>query len=485
LIQTFNAKYQYNIAFSPDGKTLASGARDGLVRLWSVSDGKLLKTFDAQGSWAESIAFSPNGQILASGHVDMKTRLWQVSDGALLREFEGENGWVLCLDFSPDGEILATVSGKTQLWRVSDGELLRTLAIKNEDQESIDENLDIGSEDVRNLTFSPDGKTLASISNNNNVLLWRVSDGELIDKIAGFSNDVWSVAFSDDGQVLGSNSYYDFTMRHVPDGAEVNSYKFAFGYEISPDWQVAAIPGSLCKKPIYDCIKLWQISDGSLLQELEGIRHNLSRIVFSPDGQLVAAASDDNNLHLWRVSDGKLLLTLVGHTDEIESITFSPDGQTLASGSLDNTVRIWNVQYGTLIQILNGPPKQTYFGKEREVHIFDIAFSQDGETFAMHTSDGSETNTTIWIYKTANWLLQYKFEGLDTMSNGLAFSPDSQILVAGGCPIIIWRIADGILLNTLMDCDNGEVTTSLAFSPDGQLLASPMTDGTIRLWGIP
>jgi WD40 repeat protein len=159
-----------SVAFSPDGKTLASGAGSGLlwsndntVRLWRVSDGKLLNTLEGHTNWVRSVAFSPDGKTLASGSDDNTVRLWRVSDGKLRRTLEGLEGHtnnVMSVAFSPDGKTLASgsVDNTVRLWRVSDRKLRRTLE---------------GHTDwVNSVAFSPDGTRLASGSDDNTVRLW-------------------------------------------------------------------------------------------------------------------------------------------------------------------------------------------------------------------------------------------------------------------------------------------------------------------------
>jgi len=128
--------YVYSVAFSPpDGEILASGSKDGTVKLWRVSDGSLIRTLCGRGSDVYSVAFSPDGQLLASGNSKSIINLWRVSDGSLIRTLTGNAQYVHSVAFSPNGELLASASedrdpnleGVIQLWRVSDGSLVRTL----------------------------------------------------------------------------------------------------------------------------------------------------------------------------------------------------------------------------------------------------------------------------------------------------------------------------------------------------------------------
>ncbi|MEM4723487.1 MAG: serine/threonine-protein kinase [Candidatus Hadarchaeum sp.] len=225
------------------------------------------------------------GLLLVSGFL----LYWFITRPGPPQTLKGHIDWVRSVTFSPDGKILASGSDdKTiKLWRVSDGSLIRTIE---------------GHTDwVRSVTFSPDGQILASGSKDTTIKLWRVSDGSLIRTIEGHTDWVRSVTFSPDGKILASGSD-DKT------------------------------------------IKLWRVSDGSLIRTLTGHTDKVTSVTFSPDGKILASGSYDKTIKLWRVSDGSPIRTLTGHTRCVNSVTFSPNGQTLASGSIDGTIKLWRVR---------------------------------------------------------------------------------------------------------------------------------------------
>jgi len=156
------------------------------------------------------------------------------------------------------------------------------------------------------VSFSPDGKTLASGSVDNTIKLWDVSIGKLLNTLSG-GNYIFSVSFSPDGKTLASGSF-DNT------------------------------------------IKLWDVSTGRLLKTLSGHSDSVRSVSFSPDGETLASGSFDNTIKLWDVSTGKLLNTLSGHRNSVFSVSFSPDGKTLASGSLDKTIILWDLDLDRLVR---------------------------------------------------------------------------------------------------------------------------------------
>src|SRR6266542_4027348 len=193
----FNSGIVYSVAFSPDGKTLASGSGDNTIRLWDVGAGRLIRSLAGHGGAVRSVAFSPDGKMIASASEDKTIKLWQVSTGKYIRLFNGHTGSVYSVAFSPDGKTLASSSEEgnesaLRLWDVNTGRLIRSFEERNQW--------------VPSVAFSPDGKMIASGSHEQVVKLWDVGTGNLIRSFMGHRNTIHSVAFSPDGKTLASGS---------------------------------------------------------------------------------------------------------------------------------------------------------------------------------------------------------------------------------------------------------------------------------------
>ncbi|MEU9086644.1 trypsin-like peptidase domain-containing protein, partial [Streptomyces sp. NPDC048357] len=318
----------YAVAFSPDGKKLAAASTDTTV--WDVHDRTILTTLRGHTDSVNSVAFTPDGKTLATGSNDNTARLWNVDNGDRRDILSGHKGWIWGVAFSPDGKTLATGSNDktTRLWNVDSGATRATLTGH--------------TEPVYAVAFSPDGKTLVTGSADYTVRLWDVASRTTRATMTGHTDLVTSAAFSPDGDTLATGSADTSVL--LSDVATGTSHTVlnghtdtVFGMAFSPDGKTLAT-GSEDKTA-----RLWNVDTGRNRTTLIGHTDTVTSAAFSPDGKTLATGSRDNTVRLWNVDTRKSLPPLKDHTDSVTSVAFSPDGKTLATGSRDNTVRLWNV----------------------------------------------------------------------------------------------------------------------------------------------
>ncbi|BAY50039.1 WD-40 repeat-containing protein (plasmid) [Scytonema sp. HK-05] len=445
-----------SLAFSSDGSILVSSSTDYTVKLWDVGTGECLKTLQGHENEVWSVAFSPDGNTLVSGSLDQTIRLWSVHTGECKRIFQGHTNWVLSVSFSPDGQTLASGSSDDtlRLWDVSTGECKRIFQGH--------------SDGIRSVTFSPNGRTVASGSEDHTVKLWDVSTGECYKTLQGHSNWVFSVAFSPQGDILASGSY-DQTVRlwNVSIGQCLKTFQ---GYS-SWVFSVAFSPqGDILASGSYDqTVRLWSVSTGQCLKTFQGHTNQVLSVAFSPDGKMLASGSHNHTVTSWDISTGQALRICQGHRAGIRSVAFTPDGQTLASGSDDQTVRLWDVSTGQALRTCQG----------HRALVWSIAFSPDGQILA----SGSEDQTIrLWDVSTGQTLRTCQGHCAGVCS--VAFSPCGRMLASGATEqtFKLWDASTGQCLRTFEEHTNW--AWSVTFSPDGKLLASASFDGTIRIWSV-
>ena len=280
-------------ALSPRGDILASGSSDAIIRLWRVNDGLLLDSLEGHTSYIDSVAFSADGSILASGSYDNSVRLWQVSDGDLLSILNEPGRFDIggvSIAISPDGDILAYrgLSGPAKLWRVSDGELISW----TEEEQHLT---------LYDLAFSPDGSIIASgvfgNKDGDSVRMWRVEDQALINTLVGHTSRVFRVGFSPDGRTLASGSDDNtIILWRVSDGVILDTLE---GHTSSIESLNFSPSGKILVSISGDEIRLWQVSDGSTLKT---IKVNAKYVAFSPDGNTLVTGSGDGTIRIWGIS---------------------------------------------------------------------------------------------------------------------------------------------------------------------------------------
>ncbi len=273
------------VAFSPDGRLLASADNGGKIVLWNLSQRRPIRVFT--GANFTEVAFSPDGRLLVGAGFDKRVRVWNVRSGRALHVMK-HTAEVEALSYSPDGRLVASAGGDrvVRLWETSKWSQAFELAGH--------------TDSIYGLAFSPEGRLLASSSRDRTIRLWDVATGRQLRVLSGHTDSVYSLAFSPDGRTLASG---------CRDGT----------------------------------IKLWDVSAGVEKLTLTGHQDSVHGVAFSSGGEWLASASFDSTVKVWEAFGGRLIQTLSGHSRDVNAVAFNRNASWLASVSDDKTVRLWKV----------------------------------------------------------------------------------------------------------------------------------------------
>ncbi|BAY35845.1 WD-40 repeat-containing protein [Nostoc sp. NIES-2111] len=438
------------VAFSPDGKTIATGHFDGCLILWDVTNGQKLVECQAHIGLTWCVAFSPDGKTLATVGQDETIKVWDVKTGQCLQTLQGHRGGVVCVIFAKAGSTLITssVDGDIRVWDISTGEFTQILQGH--------------SRRVWSVALSPQGDVLASGSEDSTVKLWNLATGDCIATLQGHTDWIKSVAFNSSG-ILATCSL-DQTVR-LWDINQGVCLEVLTGHE-NGILAIAFINEQILASCSIDCIiRLWDITTGQCVKTLQGHANSVNAIASNPQGTILASGADDFSLRIWDIATGECLKIFKGRSNWVKSVAWSPDGKTIAAGNEDRTVRLWTI---------NGECRSLSGHTDL---IFAVNFTPDGRIVASASAD---TTVRLWDVATGECIkVLYGHIGMVT---GVAFSPDGKLLASTSYDNAsrLWDAATGQLL-TIFPVHLG---MSVAFSPDGTKLAFGGFDYTVTVWDL-
>lgn len=440
-------------------------------------EGHKLSVFD--------IAFSPDGKTLASGSQDRSVRFWDTLTGSYKAQLSDFEGSVSGVAYSQDGKMLVSASDRIQFWDTCNSHLER--------------DVDLGEEFACSIVFIPNSNNVAAVLSNGTVRAWDSRTGQLLftaqasSKTERYLVPKLPLAVSHDGRLLGSA--IDSTV-YLLDGETGERKGSLEGYS----GEVRAIAfrpdgGMIATTSRDGRLELWSINTTADSPSIyHGGRETFYSVAFSPDGRLLATGSRDGVVWLWDVDDSTsnakgramVIQEFTGHADTIFQLSFSPDGKQLASASRDSTVRLWDISNGK-----SKTPRKEFFS------VSPVIFSRDG-TMAVSVTE-CET-ISFWNVNDGSCQLQLRFDDELYRILDIDLSPDGTLIaISGGHRACLWQIdfketvgwpPNHLEASEKIDGATGKaiesfgVPYSVAFSPNGNMLAVGWSDHTIRLWDV-
>jgi eukaryotic-like serine/threonine-protein kinase len=470
------------VAFSRDGRRLASGDWGGNVKLWNGEAGsEPLRSFPDSRYPVAAVSFSPDAGRLAAASFDRYVDVWNTTTGERVHQLPHKGRLVMAVAFSPDpaGRLIAsTGEDKTvHIWHAETGR--EVLGLRGHTRVA-------GC-----LAFSPDGLRLASASTDGTIRVWDATpleghEGQELFTLPEQSGEVWSLALSPNGQKIASGGHrnpakvWDVgTRQATPAFPGIRDVVFCVAWH--PDGQRIAYAGGNGDQ---FSVKVWNIQSEREESPLPvGLEY--PTVAFSTDpspllrGRYLVTGRSNGKVQLWDARDGRGLGEIGTHIGPVRVVAFSPDGRFLASASADGVLKLWDATRLGEIEKTGPQEPRHKFTTHVPGPCSNVAFSPDGKRIAI---GDTENTVAIREVETGKELATLRGHSGDVFA--VAFSPDGRLVASAGedSTVKVWDSQSGKLIRSFRG--HRGLVNSLAFTPDGQRLVSGSRDRMIKFWDV-
>lgn len=487
----------YSLAFSPDGRMLASAGSDSTIKLWDTSRGLLIRTLSGHLDAVRAVAFSPDGKSLVSGGQDHTIRIWDIDTGRVVKSLEEQpDFWVTGVAYGGDGKSLISVArigearwfsverlpkivGIVRVWDVASGRAVKSMPTN-------------GSSN--SLSFSPDTGLLYTLTGQ----LWDTAAGKLISQKYRMGAGATSGALSRNGSILAVVNGYGLDIWDTKRLEVVHPVRELYmnggtdrmtltSVSIGPDSELIAAGDDTGR------IGLWSAASGKSFGVEPGAapwpHDEVSAIAFAPNGNSLAVANVSGKIRIWQVTNRQLEQArdfqvdqdfatsseggpgvsarqriAKGHAVPIEAVAVDPRGRTMVTGGSDGIVRVWDLRQGQVASMLEGHPGA----------IRGLSYSPDGQRLASSSAGDPRQGSTLRIWNTNTWKQEKNYEASSIW--GVAFHPDGRTVAWSGSESELLNLDDGTTKRVCGFRVQGDFPF-IAIAPDGKLGAIQLIVG--------
>ena len=393
---------------SQDGSKIVYASLDSTVRVWDAITGENL--FVLKNKHPQMMIFSAfmmDGKAILGVSLDKGITIWNSENGKELMSTDGELATQRTpkifagAALSPDNNFLALCSPD------NDGWLQDLLVVPDGKTYKLDDL-------IYDVTFSPSGDTVAVAMGDKGVRVLDAKSGKTLYTIDKEKDDVRSVSFSPDGQFLVFASYFKQTIR-IWDTSRKRLKKTLSG---SPDWVYSARfspDGRHVVSASGSFVYVWDVNTGEIVSVLKGHKNTVIKSCYSPNGKIIASVSLDNTVRLWDVETYTSLMVLIGHSSSVRDVAFSPEGNYAASASEDGTIILWDVLTGNNVKTFRG----------HLIGVNSLSFSPDGKCLI---STGTDKNVIVWDVQTGQ--KSFSWNSYSSPYSSLSFSANGRKILA-------------------------------------------------------